>query len=336
MPRNLRIVLLLLVSMMLGCRSEGRLIEQQFLQFGTLIEITMIVDRPGQAEPLLQEIERRLALFRSQWHAWEDSDLTRFNSRLAATGKASIPPSLAPLIFLGKRFYKKSLGLFNPALGALISAYGFHGNAPNESRIAEIKRDIPTMDDLVISKAQATTTHPHLQLDFGGIAKGYAIELIANFLDCNEIKHYIVNAGGDLVTSGNRFGHPWRIGIQNPFSQGAIAAIDLQGRHSLFTSGNYLRNYRHDGKLRHHIIDPRTGEPSILLSSATVLTSNPVRADVAATTLMIEGLQRHSELSRSLEIEDYLIISQAREIIISRTMREKIRMIAPWKIIIVD
>ena len=175
-----------------------------------------------------------------------------------------------------------------------------------------------------------------LEIDLGGIAKGYAIGLIADYLDSAGIKHYIVNAGGDLQTAGNRFGQPWRIGIQNPFAPGAIASIELQGKHSLFTSGNYQRYYFLGKKRLHHIIDPTSGEPSKRQSSATILARDPVRADVAATVMMIDGINRHRELAESLQVPDYLIVNESREIVLSRSFAEKIQISSRWPVRIID
>jgi len=69
------------------------------------------------------------------------------------------------------------------------------------------------MLDLQIEGQRATSSNKHLQLDFGGIAKGYAIGLIAAYLQQQGYEHYLINAGGDLVTSGNKFGKAWRIAV---------------------------------------------------------------------------------------------------------------------------
>ena len=328
--------LLLTVFIVAGCERQQHLVEQQLLEFGTIIEITMITGDLTQAERLLTEIEQRLRIQRKQWHAWEDSDLTRFNRTLHQGARAEVPASLAHLIRLSRHYYDVTGGLFNPALGKLVAAHGFHGSEPDMNTIAEIKRDIPGMQDLSVEANTAVSSNPYLQIDLGGIAKGYAVGLLGDYLDKNGIDHYIINAGGDMVTAGNRFGRPWRIGIQNPFAPGVVASIEIEGKHSLFTSGNYHRKYWRGEDLAHHIIDPLSGEASSGQSSATVLTTDPVLADVAATALMIDGLQGYHDLAFSLQIQDYLVISEQREIIISRSLAEKIEITAPWPITIVN
>jgi thiamine biosynthesis lipoprotein len=328
--------LCIVISLLVGCERRQHLVEQHLLEFGTIIDITMISSDLLKADRLLGEIEQRLRQQRGQWHAWEDSDLSRFNQQLQQNSSAEIPPSLVKLLELSRQYHDATDGLFNPAMGKLIGAYGFHGGAVDAELVASLRLDIPDMQDLSIVGNQASTTNPQLQIDLGGIAKGYAIGLIGEFLDANGIKHYVINAGGDMLLAGNRFGRPWRIGIQNPFAPGVIASVELQGKHSLFTSGNYERSYRLGDKLQHHIIDPRSGEPSRGQSSATVLDSDPVRADVAATALMIDGLQRHRELSKSLGIKDFLVISESREIQISQSLAQKIDILTHWPVIIID
>jgi thiamine biosynthesis lipoprotein len=330
------IALCLVLGLLSGCERRQHLVEQHLLEFGTIIDITMISSDLLKAERLLGEIEQRLRQQRNQWHAWEDSDLSRFNQQLQQHSRAEVPSSLLELLELSKSYHAATGGLFNPAMGKLIGAYGFHGAAVDAELVASLRLDIPDMQDLTITGNRASTSNPQLQIDLGGIAKGYAIGLIGGFLDANGIKHYVINAGGDMLIAGNRFGRPWRIGIQNPFAPGVVASIELEGKHSLFTSGNYERSYRLGDKLQHHIIDPRSGKPSRGQSSATVLYSDPVRADVAATALMIDGLHRHHQLSQALGIEDFLIISETREIQISHSLAQKVDILTHWPVIIID
>jgi len=308
-----------------GCENQPKLVEQRILQFGTVIDISLIHEDVEKAEIALKTVEQQLQVYRDYWHAWEDSDLYRFNHALANAESVPVPDSLKILIDLSRDYYQSSRKLFNPALGMLVAAYGFHGNEQADNRlIAKIQGNLPLMSDLIIQQNQATSRNPYLQLDFGGIAKGYAMSLVADLLTEQGFEHFLINAGGDLIVSGHRFNKPWRLGIQNPFESGAIASIQLKKRQHLFTSGNYQRFYQKDGKIVHHIIDPRTGKPAKRITSATVLTDNAVLADVAATSFMIDGWDNHKKLSDSLGVSDYLVINEDREIIISRSFYEKI------------
>lgn len=334
---HFRLIAGLLFLLLAACNSQEQLVEQRILQFGTLIDVTLIHADRDKAEAALTQIERQLLVYRKNWHAWEAGDLFHFNQALNDHNTATVPESLRPLLELSQQYYRQSGQLFNPALGRLINAYGFHGSSePNTQMIDQIKTNIPTMADLIINQQQAISTNPHLQIDLGGIAKGYAIGLIADYLTDAGFEHFLINAGGDLYFSGAKFGKAWNIGIQNPFGPGAIASVSLTGNHSLFTSGNYQRYYQQADKIVHHIIDPRTGDPSQHISSATVLSSDPVLSDVAATTLMIDGIDNHRSLAKSLGIKDYLIVSGNKKIIITRSFAQKIDITSDWPVIFID
>ena len=326
-----RLTCLLLCLFALGaCERRAHLVEQHLLAFGTLIQVTLITGDLSEAQTTLDEIEKRLHRWHRQWHAWEDSDLTRFNRALAAGENPEIPDSLRDLIELSQAFNRSSNGLFDPALGKLIEARGFHGGEPAPARANALIADLPAMSDLEITGNRARSRHPDLQLDFGGIAKGYALARLRDYLGHRGVEHYVINAGGDLITAGNRFGKPWRIGIQNPFAPGAIAGVELKGRHSLFTSGNYRRFYQRGAKRAHHVIDPRSGESATGPSSATILIDDPVRADVAATTLMIADPWQRSALAQTLQVDKFLLVSENRQIIVSSGWLEKVQIFVQW------
>lgn len=307
------------------------------MQFGTVIDVSIIHHDIDKVEKAFATVENRLELYREYWHGWEESDLTRFNRALSQSQSVPVPDSLLKLIELSQSYYHASQQLFNPALGKLIAAYGFHASdQPDDTLIEAIQQELPTMLDLEVRDSQATSNNRHLKLDFGGIAKGYAMSLVADSLKTMGFEHFLINAGGDVLVAGNRFGKPWRVGVQDPFKPGAIASLELSGNRHLFTSGNYQRYYKKGDAIVHHIIDPRSGKPSKYISSATVLTDDAVLADVAATTLMIDGWDNHRLLAKSLGISAYLIVNQNQQIIVSRSMAEKIEFISDLPYTIVD
>ena len=105
----------------------------------------------------------------------------------------------------------------------------------------------------------ATLAVPGMQLDLGGIAKGYAVDRAAAALRDWGIGSALVNAGGDLYAIGtNADGEPWRIGVRDPNGDGVIATLDVEDR-AIATSGDYERAFTFAGRRYHHLLDPRTG-----------------------------------------------------------------------------
>ena len=134
-----------------------------------------------------------------------------------------------------------------------------------------------------------------LQLDFGGIAKGYALDKVGELLERNGVKNYMVEIGLEVKTKGtNPGGRAWTIGINTP-KEGAnvtdVQEIVQMNNLSVATSGNYRQSYEVDGRKAAHIINPKTGYPEVTnLLSASVFTENCALADAYATAFIVMGL----------------------------------------------
>jgi len=329
-------IALLTLALVSGCQSQ-QLFQQRFLQFGTIIDITLVTTDQDKALALFDEIETLLKKRHIEWHGWQDGTLKQFNQALVTQSAIhpqegiKLPETLQLLIHDSQKYYALSNGLFNPAMGKLIEAWGFHQQtSPNLNLIQKIKQDIPGMHDLIIKNNHAITLNADLQLDFGAIAKGLAIKQISQLIEQNQIGNFIINAGGDIYARGQKQGKDWRIAIENPFpggekSEEIIGEISISGSVSIFTSGNYHRFYVDENNIkRHHIINPLTGDPSLNISAITVLHNDPVIADIAATTLMLTHIADLKKMANKLEIEDFLAISDQRELYISESMMQKI------------
>jgi thiamine biosynthesis lipoprotein len=134
----------------------------------------------------------------------------------------------------------------------------------------------------------------NISLNLGGIAKGRIIGEISNYLKKNGIKDFLINGGGDLEVSGKYEGKRlWRVAISDPFERNKLIGVIELTDCSIVTSGDYERNFiGKDGKLYHHILDPKTGYPANNeIHSVTVITDAPEKADALATALFVMGLK---------------------------------------------
>ena len=118
---------------------------------------------------------------------------------------------------------------------------------------------------------QFYSTNPAVQLDLGGYAKGYALDVAAAILQAHGVKNALVNIGGNVIALGTHGDRPWRVGIQHPRKPGTLATLDLHDGEAIGTSGDYQRYFELDGKRYCHLIDPRTGHPAHGMQSVTVL-----------------------------------------------------------------
>ncbi len=312
-----RVFLVLLLFALAACDRQTETTHETdrltFQAFGTLVDITLYPAGKHDLARIEAELSADLENMHASWHAWEPGSLGRTNQLLAMGGEFSAPPSVLPLIEYGQELEALTDGLFNPALGRLIAAWGFHqseaaGPPPDPDAVRALINDPPRMADIERSGARLRGRHPELQLDFGGLAKGFAVARSLDRLAELGVEHAIVNAGGDLMTRGQPGARAWRIGVRHPRGAGVLAGIELGSGEALFTSGDYERGYEWDGQRIHHVIDPRTGWPSQGLAAATVLHADPALADAAATTLMIAGPEDWPGLARRLGVDHALVV----------------------------
>jgi FAD:protein FMN transferase len=310
---RLSLLALLLLVLMAGCAPRSDTDRLTFHAFGTLVDITLYPAGAHDLARLESALSADFDIMHDSWHAWQPGSLGRTNELLVLGGAFSAPPSVLPLIERAQELEVATDGLFNPALGRLIAAWGFHqdepaGPPPEPEWIAALLADPPRMADIERNGVRLRGHHPELQLDFGGLAKGLAVARALELLAELGVEHAIVNAGGDLMTLGRPGYRPWRIGVRDPLGAGVLASIELGDGEALFTSGDYERGYDWEGERIHHVIDPRSGRPSRGLAAATVLHTDPALADAAATTLMIAGPEAWPSQARKLGVELAMVV----------------------------
>ncbi|MFV1997613.1 MAG: FAD:protein FMN transferase [Acidiferrobacterales bacterium] len=322
--------LLLLSLMSIAYSNDESVFKTQLSVFGTRVDILIWGVEPALAKQAEDIIAADFKRIHHDWNAWKPGTLVRLNQALAARESLSVDNSLLALIRESKRLYRSSNGLFNPAIGRLIALWGFQrdipprGPPPDGRAIAELISKHPTMEDIIIRGNRISSRNPAVQLDFGGIAKGYAVDLAIQRLRELGIRNAIVNAGGDLRAIGSRGPRPWRVGIRHPQGRGILAWLETNGDESIFTSGNYERYREHAGVRYTHIIDPRTGMPVKEVVSATVVDENGALADAAATALSVAGISSWQKISRQMGVGTVMLVDSKGTVYLTRSMADRI------------
>jgi thiamine biosynthesis lipoprotein len=292
----------------------------RFFYFGTHVEITLAETESPLEGVLYTQIDRLLRHLHVRWHPWQPGDLSTLNTTLKSGQWVRVDPEMWEMLKKAQLFYRQSQGYFNPALGGLFKVWGFHRDLPAPlwdaaRQIREIERfkvNLPTPLHLKFNPQNLTvqSRHPLLQWDLSGFIKGKIMLEIADLLEKNAKHNVLIDIGGDLYALGNRGGKPWRIGIAQPRDLKAAPWIVLLGDHqSIATSGVYARYYDQDqanrspGTRRHHVINPKTLAPSEGFYSVTVRDSDPLRADAAATAILVAGPQAGALVAKSLHVE---------------------------------
>lgn len=320
-----------LLPLLAACSRDEPVYHEQFLAFGTIIDVTLYGMEPKRAHQAADAVEKDFNYMHTTWHAWKPSALTRVNEQLATTEAFAAPPSVLPLIVRSQELSRKSGGLFNPAIGQLLNLWGFQsderppGPPPSPDAIKALVDAHPGMDDLNLDGVTLRSSNPAVKLDFGGIAKGYGIDMVIDHLRQMGIRNAIINAGGNLRAIGRHGERPWRIGIRNPHGPGILASVEVDGDASVVTSGDYERYFEYKGVRYHHIIDPRTGYPTQGVASVTVIHDNAAEADVASTALLIAGPERWHEVARNLGIKYVMLITSDGTAHMNPAMAERVR-----------
>lgn len=309
-------LIILLVVLIAACQNTpDRLIKKQYFIFGTIIEVLVWHKDEVLVNNALLEVEQDLNGMHSQWHAWKAGRLHEINKALRNGESYNLTEEEAGFIALTALLSEKSLGHFNPAIGQLINLWGFHTDdypitkpPPNHRDIQKYLEEMPLMSDITIENNQITSKNHQIWIDFGGVAKGYAIDKAINILRKHGIENAIVNAGGDLRSIGSKGDKNWQVAIRKPNSEDVMAAISVQGDESIFTSGNYERYKEFNGKRYAHIINPKTGYGVEEIVSATVITDNGTTADAAATALIVAGTDEWQKVAQSMGLDQVLMI----------------------------
>lgn len=210
----------------------------------------------------------------------------------AGAGKAPVKvhPDLLPLLDMGVEEAKASQGRMNIAMGSVLALWSdarAEKRLPEEQALAEAAQHM-NPEAIQIDKKAGTVffKDPKLKLDAGGLAKGYAVERVAEQALAKGYHHFLISAGGNVLARGlGQEKGPWRVAIDNPLGEGVLAPIVALKDASLVTSGSRERYALIEGKRYHHIIDPVALAPVERYVSLTVLHPDSGRADALATAL---------------------------------------------------
>lgn len=248
----------------------------------------------------LREIEGRMSANR------EGTEVFEVN---AAAGTAAVRVSPDTLFVVGKalEYARLSNGAFDPTIGVVVKLWNIGMEGERIPEDAEIESALGLVDwtSVVVDQKASTVYLPKrgMRLDLGAIAKGYAADEVERILSEHRVRAAVVDLGGNILVFGKKAdGSPWRVGIQNPFSErGKYLGIASMGQGTVVTSGVYERYFERDGKRYHHILDTKTGRPvETDLVSISVISSSSIDADGLSTTLFALGREKGLALVKTL------------------------------------
>jgi len=286
---------------------------------GTTYHIKVVSDYFKNISGLKEKIDKRLEEINKSMSIYQkDSEISRFN-RLKITGQRfEISQDFAQVFFIAKRLYWLTDGAWDGSIYPLVNLWGF-GISEKNNKIPskrEIDRLLPNVGfdkiDLVekryLIKKKASVT-----LDLGSIAKGYAVDEVAELIKKEDLKNFLVEIGGEVYASGLRKdGGCWRIGVNSPRKDAlydeAYKVVTLKDK-AFATSGDYRNFFEIDEKRYSHVLDPKTGHPVANgVVSVSIIADTCVFADGLATAVMVMGRGKGLELVKRIDDVECLIV----------------------------
>lgn len=315
------VILLLALSWVRSPRPPES-VKRTRVALGTFVEIE-VRDRESEAAndaiaAAFQEVQR---IHREFSPFNESGPLWRVNHAKAET--VSINRELYDLLTACDAVYRKTDGAFDPAMEALFRTWRIRveeGVVPSGEEV-EAARALSGWHRITMNDDLELTRPPGVQISFGAIAKGYAVDRMTAKLKEHGIDNALVNAGGEIRT----LGEGWTVGIRHPSIRESMArTIDLPGM-AVATSGDYEQYHEEKGKRYHHILDPATGYPAAGCSSVTVIAETCIDADAYATGIFVLGPERGLNLANRIPGMEAMVIDRSGMVLYSTGFENYLR-----------
>lgn len=236
------------------------------------------------------------------------------------------------------RCSEETHGAFDITVTPLVDAWGFGSGKRLESidqAIIDSLKQYVGIHKVTLKDGKIIKQKPEIQFNVNSVAKGYGVDIVADYLEEQGIRNYLVEIGGEIRALGhNEHKHIWTTAINKPIDDSTQMNRELQDEVILMpsgamaTSGNYRNFYIKNGKKYAHTINPKTGYPvSHNLLSATVCMPNCLEADALATAFMVVGLEEGKHLADSLQVPVYFIYTEAgqNKVYMSDSFKQKLR-----------
>ena len=305
----------LLLLLLCACARSPQPRQISGQTMGTSYHITWLAGPGGVAvEEIREGVEARLEIINRSMSTYrEDSEISRFN-RAPPDSPILLSSDFIEVFDIARKVAQASGGSYDVTVAPLVDLWGF-GPAPRrdipdqavrEAALAQVGESALELN----REAQTLIKRAPRQLDFSSVAKGYAVDRIAEFLLARGIGDFLVEIGGEIRVAGNSpQGKPWRIAIErpNPALREAMATLEISDV-AVATSGDYRNFFELDGVRYSHNIDPRTGHPvKHELVSVTVLHASAAVADAWATALLVAGRAEALRLATEQQLAVYLV-----------------------------
>ena len=309
--------------------------QKQLFAMDTYMEFTAYGKNSEKAvDAAIEEVQKLDAMLSAEN---SKSEVYALNEQ----GNLQATDDLAELILRGKEIYQETDGLFDDTIYPVMKLWGFPTGNYHVPTAAEVQKKLALVDENKVEiqtrdsdekgrdskeKTKFVTLGADQQIDFGGIAKGYTGQKLAELFQEYGVSSALVSLGGNIQAIGTKpDGSSWKVGIRDPKGgqQDYIGVLFVENQ-AVVTSGGYERYFEEDGKTYIHIINPRTGYPADGdLLSVTIVSRDGTFADGMSTALYIMGYEKACQFWRQRREEfNVILVTDDGKIHISENLKE--------------
>lgn len=310
-PGNSGILTLCLLALALfstELRADWHRGERELM--GTKVTVELWLGDADRAKTLIDEALAEVHRLDQMMNPWNPaSELSRVNLN-ASSAPVRTTPEIIEVLERALHYSQLSDGAFDVSFASVGQHYNYReGKKPNAENL---QRDLKNVDFRAIQlsrdKLEVFFARQGLQIDLGGIAKGYAVDRAIGLLQRAGVAAAAVSAGGDSRILGGNQDKPRTVGIRHPRKENQFAALIPLENTAISTSGDYERFFIEDGIRHHHIIDPSTGRSADEVQSVSILAPLAIDSDALSTTTFVLGIKRGLALINRLDGIDAILI----------------------------
>lgn len=340
MKKNRKILFLIITLILLTVLVVSNTIfkkdtySKTYYSLDTVNEISLINIRKGRADKLLSEVGKIIININNEMSLQlPKSELSKINKN-AGIKTVKVSNDVYEVIEKALYYSKLMNGKFDISVGSLTSLWNVgnkNARVPSES---EIEKVLPLVNykNIILNNKDKTVflKEKGMKLDLGGIAKGFCADKIASFLEENSVKNAIINLGGNIYVLGkNDRNKDFSVGIQDPSKNSTtpMASISVSNK-SIVTSGIYERFIEKNGKIYHHMLNPKTGYPfDNTLSSVTIVSDKSIDGDALSTSIYGLGLDEGIKKVKNLKNIEAIFITKDSKVYITNGLKNNFKIL---------
>jgi thiamine biosynthesis lipoprotein len=322
-----------------ACSRNDEIFRESRIAMDTLCTITVVSHSRAQAKRAINSGFSRIAQLEKLLNYFSEKSEVGMINRSSGNVPVLVSKETIEIIDNAVKIAGDTGGAFDPTIGPLMKTWGFNLHTDEFSVPSE--EDIKASIDLVDYKkikvnnagSEVFLEKEGMEIDLGGIAKGYAADKAVEAIREHGIRAALVTIAGDIKGYGKKpDGSTWKVGIQNPrpvdekhviLPDDVIASLDLNDR-AVSTSGDYQRFFKEKGIRYHHILDPKTGFPASGVMSVTVIAPDGYLADGLSTGVFILGREKGLRLLESLGLSG-VVVDRNMEIFLTNDLKGEIK-----------